>query len=160
MQAHVGFLAGVLQSSMALMRAFEMDVPADAPHPCAPGGHNIAAAWRWLAQMLNLPASRWTPYLVQAFTAVAGHELGRRCGAQMPKLVRLMASRDPAGFLERCRAAGEMDVGKTDNDVDRFAVVEQFLEAAVASGGGAIPAPGKGGQDARQLVMDVASNES
>jgi len=154
MQAHLGFLAGVYQTPIALLERFGM-VPEGSKHPCTQGG--IVKCWQWLAMTLNAPASRWTPYLVLAFLAVCGSELSRYSSKQTAKLAKLLAS-EP--YLARAKEEGEFDTSKEDNDADRFATYKQFFASVVNDLNGSFPVPGKDGQDARQLVLDVAANNA
>uniref|UniRef100_A0A7S2WQC2 mRNA export factor GLE1 n=1 Tax=Mucochytrium quahogii TaxID=96639 RepID=A0A7S2WQC2_9STRA len=162
MQAIVGFLAGVYQTSVDMLEKepFVL-VPAGSKHPEAEGG--IVQAWRWVSLSLNHEPFRWTPYLLQAFLAVSGFELSRHCGKQMKKLAKLLGSEN---FATLCRKKGNFNEKLTDNDVDRMRAYVEFFKR-VEENGWKFSVPGKPTEnkndpvlDIRQLVLDVAVNES
>mmetsp|Transcript_34 Transcript_34/g.122 ORF Transcript_34/g.122 Transcript_34/m.122 type:complete len:536 (+) Transcript_34:117-1724(+) len=156
MQAHVGFLAGVYQTSVSMLSKapYEM-VPSGSKHPSKQGG--LVEAWRWIAMSLNRPPNRWTPHLILAFVAVSGHELSRHFPTQMVKLIDLLAS---SKFVDKCKEAGKLDLADSDNDVDRFTTYTELFHAFAKEKKVRPPGRVEDGQDVRQLVLQVASNQA
>ena len=50
----------------------------------------VAAAWRWLARVLNQKPQRITPTIILAFLKPSAHALARAYPRQFPKLLRLI----------------------------------------------------------------------
>ncbi|GBG26153.1 Nucleoporin GLE1 [Hondaea fermentalgiana] len=157
MQAHVGFLAGVYQTSVSMLSKapYEM-VPPGSKHPCKEGG-GLVEAWRWLAMNANRAPNRWTPHLILAFVSVCGFELSRHFPTQMAKMLELFASAD---FIDKCKAVAKMDLGDDDNDVDRYTTYTELFTSFAKSSKVRAPGREQDGQDVRQLVLQVASNQA
>jgi len=160
MQAIVAWQAAFMQTRMTFLE-FDIEKPLINPgssHPCQNGP--MIFLWRWLAGHLNGHISRWTPYILQAFLAVAGHEMCNQIGVrQMRKIIKVLSS---SGFRDKCKKMGNFDTKEAQNDKDRFsAFVEYFDEISKRPNEAMFNPPGKPGEDdARLLHFDTVQNYS
>lgn len=95
---------------------------------------------------------RWTRFIIQAFLAVAGHELCGVLGKQIIKMLHVCRS-------EAFRSACDKCAVHPDDD-DRISVFNVVVDEAIALG--TIVPPGRmdaeGWKDARELPDDVFRN--